>query len=416
MVNTSGLERMLTGLLEASHLVTLDDIPAVVNRHAAQAGLGEVVIYLADLQQRFLRPLTADSAARFCLAAKARPPDLDATDELLRVDGTLAGRAFQEVRPLRQQDEDGRHLWWLPLLDGTDRLGLLRLPGLSAEPPPAGQHLASLVALLLVSHRTHSDTYARLMRSKPMTIPAEMQWRLISPLTCATPRVTVAAAMEPAYEIGGDTFDYAFCGDTLSLSVFDAMGHDLSAGQAANLAMAACRNHRRQGMGLDANSEAIERVLIEEFGRANLFVTAVMAELDLRTGKLAWVNRGHPLPVLIRGGRWSTTLECPPAHPMGMDIGLPVKVCREQLEPGDRLLLYTDGITEAGAAQGNEFGLSRFVDFIIRHHSDELPVPETLRRLILGVLTYHDGRLGDDATVLLAEWRGAAHEPLRPTG
>ncbi|MFI6483451.1 PP2C family protein-serine/threonine phosphatase [Nonomuraea sp. NPDC050663] len=391
MAETSGLERMLTGLLQASHLTTLDDLPALVTDHAALAGFERVVIYLADLQQNLLKPMSSDGLP-------------------LRIDTTLAGRAFQEVRTLSQKDEDGRLLWWQPLLDGTERLGVVQLLGSNAE--HEGRHLASLLALMLVSQRAHSDTYPRLVRTHAMNVAAEMQWRLIPPLTCATPRVTVGAVMEPAYEIGGDTYDYAFHGDTLHLAVFDAMGHDVSAGLTANLAMAACRNHRRQDMDLASNSAAIERVLIEEFGRANRYVTAVMADLDLSTGLLTWINRGHPPPVLIRGGRWSTTLECPPAHPMGLDAGLPITLCREQLEPGDRLLLYTDGITEAGAAHGREFGLTRFVDFIIRHHTGNLPVPETLRRLVANILTYNGGQLNDDATVLLTEWRGVAHEPL----
>ncbi|MEY9996540.1 hypothetical protein ABIE67_008572 [Streptomyces sp. V4I8] len=54
----------------------------------------------------------------------------------------------------------------------------------------------------------------------------------------------------------------------------------------------------------------------------------------------------------------------------------------------------------------------RFTDFLIRHHADGLPVPETLRRLIHAVLEYHDGRLQDDATVLLCEWIGPRMEPV----
>ncbi|PNG16330.1 PP2C family protein-serine/threonine phosphatase, partial [Streptomyces cahuitamycinicus] len=90
------------------------------------------------------------------------------------------------------------------------------------------------------------------------------------------------------------------------------------------------------------------------------------------------------------------------------DLGLPTTLCREQLEPGDQLLLYTDGIIEARDAKGREFGRDRFVDFVIRHQADGLPAPETLRRLVRAVLEHHNGHLNDDATVLLCEWHGTS--------
>ncbi|SCF92894.1 Stage II sporulation protein E (SpoIIE) [Streptomyces sp. Cmuel-A718b] len=66
---------------------------------------------------------------------------------------------------------------------------------------------------------------------------------------------------------------------------------------------------------------------------------------------------------------------------MGTDLGVPAIPCREQLVPGNRIVLHTDGVTEARDADGHEFGLERFTDFLDRHHADGLPVPETLRRL-----------------------------------
>jgi serine phosphatase RsbU (regulator of sigma subunit) len=95
-----------------------------------------------------------------------------------------------------------------------------------------------------------------------------------------------------------------------------------------------------------------------------------------------------------------------------MDLGLPIALCHEQLQPEDRVLFYTDGVTEARDASGREFGLNRFVEFIIRHNGDGLPVPETLRRLVGSVLDYHGGQLQDDATVLLAEWHGSAQDHM----
>lgn len=68
--------------------------------------------------------------------------------------------------------------------------------------------------------------------------------------------------------------------------------------------------------------------------------------------------------------------------------------------------MHTDGVTEARDSEGREFGIDRFVDFIVRHEADGLPVPETLRRLVQAVLAHHNGRIEDDATVLFCEWHG----------
>ncbi len=79
-------------------------------------------------------------------------------------------------------------------------------------------------------------------------------------------------------------------------------------------------------------------------------------------------------------------------------------VYTERLEPGDRLLLYTDGITEGRAADGTQFGLDRLSDFVIRHSNSGLTAPETLRRLNHAIMDYQNGRLSDDATIVLIEW------------
>ncbi|MEV7970895.1 PP2C family protein-serine/threonine phosphatase [Sphaerisporangium sp. NPDC088356] len=404
----TGAGRMLTGLLDASHLAALDQVPALVAEHAPHAGLGEVLIYLVDLQQDVLRLLTGhgDNAGK----------GVSEVSEL-RIDATLAGRAFREVRTLRRSGGDGDpDWWWVPLVDGTERLGVLRISAKDADEQAQKcmRHLATVIAFMVVSKRHFSDSYARLVRTRSMNVAAEMQWNLMPPLTFANDEVVIAAVLEPAYEMGGDAFEYAIAGDIVHMGIFDAMGHDVAAGLTANLAVTAFRNNRRQGVELGEISEVIESVLIAEFGRDTRFVTGILADLDTSTGMFSWVNRGHHLPVVIRGGRWVTTLQCPPAHPMGLDLGVPVTVCHEQLEPGDRVLLYSDGITEVRNRHGQEFGVARFTDFIIRAAADGLPVPETLRRLIHNVMEYHDGVLQDDATVLLAEWHGTAQRRLCP--
>ncbi|MFF0311469.1 PP2C family protein-serine/threonine phosphatase [Streptosporangium sp. NPDC004379] len=399
--------RMLTGLLAASHLVALERLPTLVNEHAARAGLFDVQIYIVDLQQQVLRLMTGHSLDT-AHNEGSEPGEL-------RVDSTLAGRAFQEVRILPKiGDDDEVEWWWVPLLDGAERLGVIRVSARVTDDQALSdaKALASLVALLVESKRGPSDSYARLVRTRSMNVAAEMQQNLMPLNTFANQDVAVSAAQEPAYEVGGDAFDYAVFGDMVHLAIFDAMGHDTAAGITASLAVSACRHSRRRGADLVRTSENIERALVEQFGRANRFATAILAHLDTSTGELTWINRGHHPPVLIRDGRWVGTLNCPPAHPMGLDLGLPVTICTEQLEPGDRLLFYTDGVIEARDDEGREFGLERFIDFVVRQNAAGLPIPETLRRLIHQLLEYHDHKLQDDATVLLVEWRGSAQGGL----
>ncbi|MFC8124860.1 PP2C family protein-serine/threonine phosphatase [Streptomyces sp. NPDC057302] len=401
-------DRMFAGLLDASHGLSLEQLPSLVRDHAAHAGLGDVRIYLADLQEEVLRLVTGRG-----LDATADPGQEAAE---LRIDDTPAGRSFMSLQP-RGAEGEGPGQWWTPLLNGAERVGALRADtDGSAAQTRLLQRLASLVTLLIISVRNQSDSHARLVRTQQMTVAAELQWNLMPPRAFANGQVTISTALEPAYEVGGDAFDYALADGVVHLSIFDAMGHDVTAGITANLAVAACRNARRQNANLIDTGEFIERTLIEQLGGAR-YCTAVLLELDSGTGQISWISHGHHPPVIIRrDGTWSGLLRCLPAHPLGTDLGIKATLCREQLNPGDRLVLYTDGITEAKDPNGQEFGLERFVDFILTHNAEGLPVPETLRRLVHGVLHYQQGRLQDDATVLFMEWHGPHNTPHTGSG
>lgn len=394
--------RMLAGLLADSHLLALELLPAKAAEHAAEVGFTQVLIYLADLQREVLRPLTGGRDAGY--------------EAELPVDGSVAGRAYQYgTITAGAPTGTGEHHWWVPLLDGTERLGVLRITT-ADEAGRDEEHmnlLASAIALIIESKQGISDAHARLTRVRPLNIAAEMQWAQMAPRTYADGRVVISAAMEPAYTISGDAYDYATAArnaHTVHLAIFDAMGHDTAAGLTAHLAIGAGRNARRQGAGPVETAARIEEVLVEQFGHGR-YATGLLAELDTRTGVLTWANRGHHTPVVIRGSRWTTHLDCPPGPPMGTDLALPVTLCQDQLEPGDRIVLYTDGVTEARGAGDQEFGLTRFTDFLVRHHADGLPVPETLRRLVRALLDHHDGHLQDDATVLICEWLGPEPDP-----
>ncbi|MBB2913815.1 hypothetical protein FHS43_005124 [Streptosporangium becharense] len=410
-------EQTLGGLVAAHHLATVEDLPGLVAGYAGLIGFSQPTLYVADLQHQFLVPL---------------PGQYDADGEPLkriRIDTTLAGRAFRSMEIIQTRladpshhpedtstrlltEQDPRRLW-MPLLDGTERVGALgvNVSGGDEVIRWRAAQLASLTALLITSKRAASDTYARLVRTQPMQLSAEVLWTLLPMRTFATERVMVSAALEPAYLVGGDAFDYAVAGDTLHLSIFDAMGHDTAAGLTATIAMGACRNSRRQGAGLLARSEVIDAAIAEQFG-GDRFATGVLADLDTRTGLLSWVNRGHHPPLVLRGGRLVAMLEAPADPPMGFGMGAFTEPSHYQLEPGDRLLFYTDGIIEAKNPAGQEFGLERFVDFVVRREADGVPPPETLRRLIQTLLEHQQDHLDDDATVLLVEWRTQMYHRL----
>jgi serine phosphatase RsbU (regulator of sigma subunit) len=129
----------------------------------------------------------------------------------------------------------------------------------------------------------------------------------------------------------------------------------------------------------------------------------VLAHLDVATGRLRWINAGHPEPLILRGSSLVRPPHCPPSRPLGLQESKPV-CCETRLEPGDRLVLYTDGITEARSPAGEFFGERRLTDFISAAAAAGDPAPETVRRLMRHVLTHQADQLQDDASIVVLEW------------
>src|SRR5690606_32093393 len=113
----------------------------------------------------------------------------------------------------------------------------------------------------------------------------------------------------------------------------------------------------------------------------------------------------HPLPLLIRQGRVVGDLPCPPTPPWGILPETEPNVASVRLEPGDSVLIYTDGVIEARTAGGEEFGLDRLVDLTQRHASD-LSRPARIVRRIVESVQAHQEELTDDATAVFVRYAG----------
>src|SRR4051794_36687614 len=277
------------------------------------------------------------------------------------IDDSDAGRCFLDAVPVEVSEDDGVRLH-LPLLDGGDQVGVMTvtLASVNDHDRRLLRRISGLVADLLVTKHGYSDLFFGVRRDEPMSVAAEIQWSLLPPLAMIMPRVAVAGILEPAYDVAGDSFDYALNGDVLHVVMIDAMGHGLDAATMATVTIGAYRHARRLGIGLSEMYDFMDRAVAEQFGPEH-FVTAQMMQLDTTTGQVQWVNAGHPSPILVRNHRVADRLVAPTTLPVGLGGSEP-RISERGLEPGDRVVFFSDGLVEEHRTGEEEFGEEHLID------------------------------------------------------
>jgi serine phosphatase RsbU (regulator of sigma subunit) len=370
-------------------------MPEILAKAGAGFGATDLVVYLVDFGQTVLEAMPDRSAHA----------EVSVTEALAT---TMAGRAFTDQHVVTADRDNGVRVW-VPIVEGSDHTGVVAftLPAVNARLLQTCEELGILAGYLIAAHARCTDLYNLYRRRRSMSLAASMQWDLLPPLVLKAGGVVVAGLVEPAYDIGGDCFDYAVNGPVLDFAVIDAMGHGLGAARIASLAMGCYRHDRREGQSLTAMHDNLGSTIAAQYDDSS-FATGLLARIELDTGSFTWTNAGHTLPLLIRHGQVIGELSCQPTPPWGVTGPSPT-VATEYLEPGDCLLLYTDGVTEARTSAGDFFGVERLIDLTNRHASDLLKPEAILRQLIASVREHHGFEdLADDATVVVVRWDGSA--------
>ncbi|WP_037857704.1 PP2C family protein-serine/threonine phosphatase [Streptomyces sp. NRRL S-340] len=358
---------------------------------AEQYAAQKVELYMADYGLTVLQPVSV----------------LPHTTEPVSVHDNAAGRAFGAQEPVVEPGSDRDVRVHLPVSVRGDRLGVL-----SVTLPDDGQvggllgELADIAQVLghevIVAERD-TDIYLQARRKDRLTLAAEMQWHLLPSRSCARPEYELGAQLEPAYAIFGDNFDWSATADRLMLYVTNGMGEGIEATLLTNLAINALRNARRAGIAIDDQAALADQAVYAHY-RGHCYLSALMFDFDLATGRAKVVDAGSPRLLRLRDGA---------VEPVAFDAQLPLGMFEEtdyvaqefQAEPGDRLVFVSDGVYAVADPEGRAYGDAALARAI--QSTRLLPAAE-VPRAVLRELTGHRGRSApdDDALVVCLDWHG----------
>ncbi|HEX6745306.1 MAG TPA: SpoIIE family protein phosphatase [Solirubrobacteraceae bacterium] len=275
-------------------------------------------------------------------------------------------------------------------------IGLLLCVGAPVAPL---EDIAKQGAAALELANGYTDVIEAARRRKPTTAAAEVQYHLLPPRVARVTGAQVAGALLPAYEVGGDWFDFVENRDGSWLAIADTAGTGPTAAGLGASALGALRAARRSGRDLVQAAKSIDEV-VRALGNPSFVVTAVLARWHAPTAMLAWLNCGHPPAYVVDRDGAFTELEGLVHPALGAGDGPPsFEVAAVSLEPGDRLVLYTDGITERLVKDGGRFGVDGMQRAV--HAAGAPTAAATAMAIQDAVMSAASDPLQDDATLVV---------------
>jgi serine phosphatase RsbU (regulator of sigma subunit)/CHASE3 domain sensor protein len=244
-------------------------------------------------------------------------------------------------------------------------------------------------------------------QDRELEIAASIQQNLLQRTLPQTTGVSLTPVQRQANLVGGDWYDVDATRERLNVVVGDASGKGIGAALIATVTLSVLRAERRLG----ATGQTIVRRVNEalrEATDADSFTTLVYATVGIASGQARWFNMGHPAPFLLKisedGGASGDFVEGPRNRALGWfeEPGLEETVLT--LEPGDRLVFFTDGFLEAKSPEGEVFGEGRFSRELLDHAAGAAEAAGAA--LVGAVERWAAGKLEDDLTMLILDYEG----------
>lgn len=249
-----------------------------------------------------------------------------------------------------------------------------------------------------------------------VTIAATVQQAML-PEPLLIPSIHAAGKFRPAHHLAGDGYDFHLINDyTFAFYIVDVAGH----GVASALVSFAIQQHLNSKKSSYGNYERripkpLDKVVLEAITELNAtfclhemfiqFFTIVYGQIDLRTGELCYCQAGHPAPLIRSASDGRVAEYGAGSFPAGMFIDSDFTVHTYQLEENDRLVIYSDGVPDCEAKNGQEFGLERLIADVT--NSASLSVLGATNYIEEKLLKWQDSPVfGDDVSLLVIDYKG----------